>query len=124
MAVHLDVTGNHRRSVETLSPDITLVDKVGEHLKGLSAQISKDITSKYGSHLDGVKRPTSRLRVELNTPDSLAALRSRDNTLDGRVVTVNEERSPTLREVLGKSKSVLMVLGLMGISAIIQRNRN
>lgn len=124
MAVHLDLIGNHRRSIETLSPDITLVDKVGEHLKGLSAQISKDITSKYGSHLDGVKRPTSRLRVELNTPDSLAALRSRDDTLDGRVVTVNEERSPTLREVLGKSKSVLMVLGLMGISAIIQRNRN
>lgn len=51
--------------------------------------------------------------MELDTPDPLAALRSRDDTLDGGVVTVDEEWSPTLREVLGKSKSVLMVLGLM-----------
>lgn len=51
--------------------------------------------------------------MELNTPDSLAALRSGDDTLDGRVVTVDEEGGPTLREVFGESKSVLMVLGLM-----------
>lgn len=114
MAVHLDLIGNHRRTAETLSRNITLVDKVGEHLEESSAQISKkDMAPKICSHLNGVKRSTSRLGVELDTPDSLAALRSRDDTLDGGVVTVDEEWSPTLREVLGKSKSVLMVLGLM-----------
>jgi hypothetical protein len=76
--------------------------------------------------------------VELNSPDPLPGLRSGDDSLNGGVcshvpdaegdisltpvtrdasvfwltIAVDEKRSPTLWEVLGKLESVLVVLGL------------
>ena len=65
-----------------------------------------------GTHLDSVERSTGALGVELGTPDLLARLRSGDDTLDGRVVAVDEEGGPAFGEVLGQSQGVLVVLRL------------
>lgn len=65
-----------------------------------------------GTYLDRVEWSSSRFRVELHTPNSLAALWGRDDSLDGRVVAVDEEGCPALWEGFGELEGVLVVLGL------------
>ena len=62
------------------------------------------------SYLDRVKRTTSTLWMELHPPNPLPRLCCRFDTLDGRVVTVDEEGFPPLRERILERESVLVVL--------------
>ena len=48
--------------------------------------------------------------MELNTPYLLPRLSGRFDTLNGGVVTVDEEWFPAFREGIGKFESVLMIL--------------
>lgn len=72
----------------------------------MSATLGQEI----GEHLDGIKRSTRTLGVELHPPNFLARLCGRLNTFDGGVVAVDEERFPTRREGILKLQGVLVVL--------------
>lgn len=63
-----------------------------------------------GTYLDRVKGPTGGFWMELNAPNFLSRLDRGLYTLDGRVVTIDEEWLPSSRERVGKCECVLMVL--------------
>ena len=68
------------------------------------------LVNKVSEHLDGVERATSALRVELHTPYPLAGIFGGLDTLDGRIVAVDEDGLPSLGEGVLELESVLMVL--------------
>ena len=91
----LDIVRDHRRSTSTLT---TFIHEIGEHLPR-SVFVYQNTCSKGElAYLDGIEWPTGGLRMELNTPDPLAGLWSRDDTFDRRVVTVDKEWCPSLGE--------------------------
>lgn len=63
-----------------------------------------------GTNLNGVKRSSSTLGMELYSPDLFARLASGLDTLYRRVVTVDEEWFPSLWEGFLQLQSILMVL--------------
>ena len=84
------------------------LDFVRDH----GALASRALVDKVGEHLDRVKGSACRLGVELDAPDALARLGRGDDALDRRVVAVDEERCPAVREVFGELQGVLVVLRL------------
>lgn len=62
------------------------------------------------AHLDRIKRSTGTLRMELHAPNLLTRVGCRFDALDRRVVTIDEEGLPALREGILEFERVLMVL--------------
>lgn len=87
-----------------------LGQEVREHLNDMSASNKHDGSPE--THLDGVKGSTCALGVELHTPHFLARFSGRLDALHGRVIAVDEERFPALRERTLELQSVLMVLAI------------
>jgi hypothetical protein len=68
------------------------------------------LVDKVSEHLDGVERTTGALRVELHAPYPLAGDFGGLDTLNRRVIAVDEERLPSLGEGVLELESVLVVL--------------
>ena len=96
-----------RRDVGLQLMRTALSKEVREHLGAMSEEV---MTKKGPAYLNGIKRAPGTLGVELYTPDLLARLGGRLDALDGRVIAVNEERLPALREGVLQLQSILMVL--------------
>ena len=62
------------------------------------------------AYLDRIERTSRALGMELYTPHAFTRFSRRLNPLNGRVVTVDEERLPAIREWILEFQRVLMVL--------------
>ena len=99
-----------RRKMTKLSVDS---DLLRNSLRGGASKSLLDgfaLVDKVSEHLDGVERATSALRVELHAPYPPARILGGLDTLNGRVVAVDEEGFPSLGEGVLELEGVLVVL--------------
>ena len=99
------------RDAEVQFVRAALGKEVREHLGAMSEEV---MTKKGPAYLNGIKRAPGTLGVELYTPDLLARLSGRLDTLDRRVIAVDEERLPARRERILQLERILVVLTRMG----------
>ena len=86
----------------------TLGKEIGEHLQMVLA-VARTMQDGF-AYLDSIQGTTSALGVELHTPYLLAGICGGLDTLDRRVVTVDEERLPPGRERVLELQGVLVIL--------------
>jgi hypothetical protein len=67
-------------------------------------------TDKVSKHFNRVQRTARALGMELHAPDLLPRVCSGFDSLNGRVIAVDKERFPALREWILQGQRVLMVL--------------
>ena len=102
---------NHHRDISIGSASSTLFHEIRKHLYKHSSTLFVMMRG-ISAHLDSIEWPTRAFWVELYAPDTFTRFRRRDDTLHRRIITINEEWRPTRGELLGETKSVLMVLRL------------
>ena len=76
------------------------------------------------AHLDSIKRPTSALGMKLDTPYFSPRSRCRLDPFHGRIITVDKEWFPSLRERVLQLQRVLVILAKVDVNArthIMQR---
>ena len=85
-------------------------DKIRKHLYNKVRSGEQKIRQAPAADLDCIKRTTSALRVELDTPHLFSGIFSGFDAFYGRIIAIYEKRLPSLRERVLQRQSILMVL--------------